>query len=128
IGRPGPWAGAYARASFGCLHVRPVVNLKTAAGVARFEAIANDVADLVLEFGGALSGEHADGMVRGAFTEKMFGPVLYEAFRTVKRAFDPHGIFNPGKIVDTPPLTANLRYGAAYHTADPPTWFDYVES
>jgi FAD/FMN-containing dehydrogenase/Fe-S oxidoreductase len=123
----GTSAGVYAHASVGCLHVRPVVNMKTAEGIARFEAIANDVADLVLEFGGALSGEHGDGMVRGPFTKKMFGPVLYEAFRTVKRAFDPDGRFNPGKIIDTPPLTANLRYGAAYQTADPPTHFDYSE-
>ena len=120
-------AGVYAHASVGCLHVRPVVNLKTAEGVARFEAIANDVADLVLEFGGALSGEHGDGMVRGPFTAKMFGPVLYDAFRTVKRAFDPRGVFTPGKIIDTPPLTANLRYGATYHTAEPPTFFDFGE-
>src|SRR5262249_47210838 len=120
-------AGVYAHASVGCLHVRPVVNLKTAEGVARFEAIANDVSDLVLEFGGALSGEHGDGMVRGPFTEKMFGPVLYEAFREVKRAFDPEGLFNPGKIIDTPPLTSNLRYGAEYQTADPQTFFDYSD-
>ena len=120
-------AGVYAHASVGCLHVRPVVNLKTAEGVRRFEAIANDVADLVLEFGGALSGEHGDGMVRGPFTEKMFGPILYDAFRTIKKTFDPEGIFNPGKIIDTPPLTANLRYGVAYRTADPPTYFDYTE-
>ncbi len=120
-------AGVYAHASVGCLHVRPVVNMKTAEGVQRFEAIANDIADLVLEFGGALSGEHGDGLVRGPFTEKMFGPVLYEAFRTIKRAFDPHGLFNPGKIVDCPPLTANLRYGAGYQTLDPPTFFDYAE-
>ena len=123
----GTVAGVYAHASVGCLHVRPVVNLKTAEGVRRFEAIANDIADLVLEFGGALSGEHGDGLVRGPFTEKMFGPVLYEAFRTVKRTFDPDGLFNPGKIVDTPPLTANLRYGAGYQTPDPPTFFDYAE-
>jgi FAD/FMN-containing dehydrogenase len=67
-------AGVYAHASVGCLHVRPVIDLKTAAGVRRFESIANEVASLVLEFGGALSGEHGDGIVRGAFTEKMFGP------------------------------------------------------
>jgi FAD/FMN-containing dehydrogenase/Fe-S oxidoreductase len=127
VRRHGTSAGVYAHASVGCLHVRPVVNLKTADGVRRFEAIANDVADLVLEFGGALSGEHGDGMVRGPFTEKMFGPALYEAFRAVKRAFDPAGVFNPGKIIDTPPLTANLRYGAAYRTPDPPTFFDYSE-
>ena len=79
--RTAPSAGVYAHASVGCLHVRPVVNLKTEAGVRQFEAIANDSADLVLEFGGALSGEHGDGLVRSPFMEKMFGPELYEAFR-----------------------------------------------
>jgi FAD/FMN-containing dehydrogenase/Fe-S oxidoreductase len=123
----GTVAGVYAHASVGCLHVRPVVNLKTAAGVQRFEAIASEIADLVLEFGGALSGEHGDGLVRGPFTEKMFGPVLYAAFRTIKRTFDPNGILNPGKIVDSPPLGTNLRYGAAYRTVDPPTHFDFSE-
>ncbi len=123
----GTVAGVYAHASVGCLHVRPVVNMKTAEGVQRFEAIANDIADLVLEFGGALSGEHGDGLVRGPFNQKMFGPTLYESFRTVKRTFDPGGLFNPGKIVDTPPLTANLRYGAEYRTPDPVTHFDYSE-
>lgn len=120
-------AGVYAHASVGCLHIRPVVNMKTEAGIRKFEAIANDVADLVLEFGGALSGEHGDGMVRGPFMEKMFGPVLYDAFRTIKRTFDPHGIFNPGKIVDCPPLTENLRFGAAYTTPNPLTYFDYSD-
>jgi FAD/FMN-containing dehydrogenase/Fe-S oxidoreductase len=120
-------AGIYAHASVGCLHVRPVVNLKTADGVAKFQSIANAIADLVLEFGGALSGEHGDGLVRGAFTEKMFGPVLYDAFRQLKQVFDPGGLFNPGKIVDTQPLTANLRYGAGYDTPDPATHFDYTE-
>jgi Fe-S oxidoreductase len=120
-------AGIYAHASVGCLHVRPVVNLKTEAGIASFEAIANDVSDLVLEFGGALSGEHGDGLVRGPFMQKMFGAKLYEAFRTIKRTFDPHGILNPGKIVDSPPLTSNLRFGAGYKTPAPPTFFDYSE-
>ena len=123
----GTVAGVYAHASVGCLHVRPVVNMKTAEGVRKFESIANAIADLVLEFGGALSGEHGDGLVRGAFTKKMFGPVLYDAFRTVKRTFDPHGVFNPGKIVDTQPLTANLRYGAGYTSSNPETFFDYSE-
>ncbi len=120
-------AGVYAHASVGCLHVRPVVNMKTAEGIRKFEAIATDVADLVLEFGGALSGEHGDGMVRSPFMEKMFGPVLYDAFRTIKRTFDPHGIFNPGKIVDSPPLTENLRFGAGYVSANPRTYFDYSD-
>jgi FAD/FMN-containing dehydrogenase/Fe-S oxidoreductase len=120
-------AGVYAHASVGCLHVRPVVNLKTADGVAKFEAIANEVADLVLEFGGALSGEHGDGLVRGAFNEKMFGAELYQAFRRVKQTFDPQGIFNPGRIVDTPPITSHLRYGAGYSTPSPATFFDFSE-
>jgi FAD/FMN-containing dehydrogenase/Fe-S oxidoreductase len=120
-------AGVYAHASVGCLHVRPVVNMKTDAGVRKFEAIANEIADLVLEFGGALSGEHGDGLVRSPFMRKMFGPVLYEAFRTIKRTFDPEGIFNPGKIVDSPPLTENLRFGAGYVSPNPRTFFDYSE-
>src|SRR5665213_3462046 len=120
-------AGVYAHASVGCLHVRPVINMKTEEGVRRFEAIANDVAKLVLEFGGALSGEHGDGLVRGPFMRQMFGDTLYEAFREVKRTFDPHGIFNPGKIVNSPPLTSNLRFGAGYKTSSPPTFFDYSE-
>jgi len=126
IDRHGTTAGIYAHASVGCLHVRPVVDMKTAEGVARFEAIATEVADLVLEYGGALSGEHGDGLVRGAFNEKMFGPELYQAFRTVKQTFDPQGLFNPGRIVDTPPITSHLRFGAGYVTPDPVTFFDYA--
>jgi FAD/FMN-containing dehydrogenase/Fe-S oxidoreductase len=121
----GTVAGVYAHASVGCLHVRPVVNLKTEAGVRTFESIANAIADLVLEFGGALSGEHGDGLVRSPFMRKMFGPALYEAFREIKRTFDPRGILNPGKIVDAGPMTANLRYGAGYRSPDPATYFDY---
>ena len=103
------------------------MNLKTEAGVRQFEAIASASADLVLEYGGALSGEHGDGLVRSPFMARMFGPVLYDAFRQIKRTFDPDGIFNPGKIVDAPPLTANLRYGPAYRTQQPVTFFDFEE-
>jgi FAD/FMN-containing dehydrogenase/Fe-S oxidoreductase len=127
IGRHNTSAGIYAHASVGCLHVRPVINLKTDEGVRTFEALANDVANLVLEFGGALSGEHGDGLVRSPFMEKMFGPVLYDAFRQVKRTFDPEGIFNPGKIVDAPPMTQNLRYGRGYKTPMPQTHFDFSD-
>jgi FAD/FMN-containing dehydrogenase/Fe-S oxidoreductase len=127
VQKHGTTAGVYAHASVGCLHVRPVVNMKTEDGVRKFESIANDVSDLVLEFGGALSGEHGDGLVRSPFMEKMFGSELYEAFRTIKRTFDPSGIFNPGKIVEAPPLTANLRFGPSYVTRSVPTYFDYPE-
>ena len=127
IERHGTSAGVYAHASVGCLHVRPVVNMKTDAGLRMFESIATEVADLVLEYGGALSGEHGDGLVRSPFMRKMYGSTLYDAFRTIKHTFDPDGIFNPGKIVDAPPLTENLRYGAGYVTPDPKTHFDYSE-
>ncbi len=118
-------AGVYAHASVGCLHVRPVINLKTEEGVRKFEVIAEEVADLVLKYGGALSGEHGDGLVRSPFQEKMYGPVLYQAFRELKRAFDPDNLLNPGKIVDAPPLAQNLRYGPAYVTRAVPTTFDF---
>ena len=127
VSKHGTVAGVYAHASVGCLHVRPVVNMKTASGVAKFQAIAGDVADLVLEFGGALSGEHGDGLVRSPFMRKMFGPRLYEAFREIKMAFDPRGVLNPGKIVDAPPMTENLRYGAGYVTPPFETYFDFSE-
>lgn len=127
IRRHGTTAGIYAHASVGCLHVRPVVNMKTEEGVRKFEAIAQEVADLVLEFGGALSGEHGDGLVRSPFLRQMFGPELYDAFVEVKRTFDPLGILNPGKIVDAPLLTANLRLGPGYKTPDETTWFDFSE-
>ncbi len=81
----------------------------------------------MLEFGGALSGEHGDGLVRGAFNEKMFGSELYQAFRQVKKTFDPNGLFNPGRIVDTPPITSHLRYGAGYATPSPATFFDFSD-
>src|SRR5205823_3929881 len=80
ISRHGTRAGVYAHASVGCLHVRPIIDLKSEAGVQQFQAVAEEVADLVLRYGGALSGEHGDGLVRSPFQEKMFGPVLYSAF------------------------------------------------
>ncbi len=127
VKRHGTEAGVYAHASVGCLHVRPVVDLKTEAGVRTFEAIASGVADLVLEYGGALSGEHGDGLVRSPFMERMFGAELYGAFRKIKRTFDPDGLFNPGKIVDAPPLGSNLRYGSGYRAELVTTTFDYQE-
>src|SRR5262249_53417131 len=69
--------------------------------------------------------EHGDGLVRSPFQEKMFGPVLYSAFRELKRTFDPRNLLNPGKIVDAPPLASNLRYGPAYVTPDVTTTFDF---
>jgi hypothetical protein len=120
-------AGFYAHASVGLLHVRPVVNLKQEDGVAKFAGIAEEISDLVLEFGGALSGEHGDGLVRSPFQQKMYGPELYRAFCEIKHTFDPTGVFNPGKIVEAPPLTANLRFGPRYQTRSVETAFDFSE-
>lgn len=127
IRKHGTTAGIYAHASVGCLHVRPVINLKAEAGVRQFEGIAQEVADLVLRFGGTISGEHGDGLVRSPFLRHMFGEELYAAFRTIKHTFDPEGIFNPGKIIDAPPLTSNLRFKTGTSSAAPLTWFDYSE-
>jgi len=115
----------YGHASVGCLHIRPVLNLKSAEDVALMRRIAEQITDLVLEFGGSLSGEHGDGLVRSEWNRKMFGPAVYEAFREVKRLFDPDNVLNPGKVVDAPAMTESLRYAPPYHAVEPPTYFDY---
>ena len=127
VGNHGTTAGYYGHASVGCLHIRPLVSLKTQDGLETMTSIASEIADLVKEFGGSLSGEHGDGIVRGVWTEKMFGPKIYDAFRQVKQAFDPDGILNPGKIIDTPPITENLRYGPGYKTLSFPTQLDFSD-
>jgi FAD/FMN-containing dehydrogenase/Fe-S oxidoreductase len=115
----------YGHASVGCLHLRPMLNLKDAAEVARMRSIAEDVTDLVLEFGGALSGEHGDGLVRSEWNRKMFGPVVYGAFCRVKHLFDPKYLLNPGKVVGAEPMTENLRYGPDYHPVAPESVLDF---
>jgi len=127
IRRHGTTAAYYGHASVGCLHIRPLINLRTAEGLRRMVRIAEEVADLVLEFGGSLSGEHGDGIVRGVFTEKMFGPRLYRAFQEVKRAFDPRGLLNPGKIIDCPPMTENLRVHPGLQPWEPETHLDFSD-
>ncbi len=125
VRRHGTESAYYGHASVGCMHLRPMANIKDAAGLASMEAIATEVADLVLQFGGSLSGEHGDGILRGVFTERMFGPRLTEAFREVKRTFDPLGILNPGKIVDTPAFSDNLRLSPQTRSLQPPTVLDW---
>jgi Fe-S oxidoreductase len=109
----------------GCLHIRPLVSLKSSEGVATMVAIADEISDLVKEYGGSLSGEHGDGIVRGVYTEKMFGPEIYRAFQELKSTFDPQGIMNPGKIINCPPMTENLRYGPDYHAQSIPAKLDF---
>ncbi|MCI0370377.1 MAG: anaerobic glycerol-3-phosphate dehydrogenase subunit C [candidate division NC10 bacterium] len=119
-------AAYYAHASVGCLHIRPIIDLKQAPEVEKMRSIAEQVSDLVLEFGGAMSAEHGDGLARSCWNEKMFGPTLYKAFQEVKAAFDPHGIMNPGKIVNAPPMTENLRYGPRYRARQVKTYFSFA--
>ncbi|MPZ48189.1 MAG: FAD-binding protein [Dehalococcoidia bacterium] len=125
IGKHGTEAAYYGHASVGCLHMRPMVNVKTADGLRTMEAIASEIADLVIEFGGSLSGEHGDGIVRGVFVERMFGPTLTSAFREVKKAFDPNGLMNPGKIIDAPAFVDNLRTSPATRLWEPMTYLDW---
>ena len=121
----GTTAGYYGHASVGCLHIRPLIDLKLNEDVGRMESIAAAVSDLVLEFGGAMSGEHGDGLVRSVWNEKMFGSRIYRAFRDVKATFDPQGIMNPGKIVDSPPMTESLRYTPDYRPLEVRTGLGY---
>jgi FAD/FMN-containing dehydrogenase/Fe-S oxidoreductase len=123
--RHGTSGAFYGHASVGCLHIRPILNLKNGDDLVRMRRITEDITDLVLEFGGALSGEHGDGLARSEWNRKMFGETVYQAFRQVKHAFDPNNLFNPGKVVDAPAMTENLRYGPGYAPSDPPTIFDY---
>ncbi|MBL7740977.1 MAG: FAD-binding protein [Chitinophagaceae bacterium] len=100
----------YAHAGSGELHLRPIINLKTKEGNRLFRAIAEEIATLVKKYAGSLSGEHGDGRLRGEFIRQMVGDRNYGLLKDVKRTWDPQNIFNPGKIVDTPPMDTMLRY------------------
>jgi FAD/FMN-containing dehydrogenase/Fe-S oxidoreductase len=123
----GTQAAYYGHASVGCIHVRPFINLKEQADVDRMYKISKDACDLVMEMGGSMSGEHGDGLVRSMWNEKVFGTTLYNAFREVKRTFDPTGIMNPGKIVDSQTMVENLRYGSDYKSINLKTKMDFSE-
>ncbi len=115
----------YAHASAGCLHIRPMFNLKDGQEIKKMHQLASAACDLALRYGGAMSGEHGDGLARSEFNARIFGPRLYELLQRVKAIFDPHNIMNPGKIVDPPPMTENLRYGSDYQTVTFPTFLDF---
>ena len=113
-------AGFYGHCSVGCLHIRPFVDLTEPGQVATMRAVAEEVRDLVLEFGGVNSSEHGDGLVRSEFNRAVFGDALYGAMGEAKRLFDPDNRMNPGKITGAPPMTSNLR------EASPPPPARYV--
>ena len=118
-------AAYYGHCSVGCLHIRPVIDLKTPRGLEQVRAIADEITDLVVEFGGTLSSEHGDGRARSPFLERLYGPTLMRAFRELKRAFDHENRLNPGNIVDSAGLTEHLRYGTSYKTWEPATLLDF---
>ena len=116
-GTKGTW---YAHASVGCLHVRPVLNMKDPADVRTMRAVAEECFALVREYKGSHSGEHGDGIVRSEFHEGMFGPRIVRAFEAVKDAFDPGGLLNPNRVVHPPRMDDRslFRYGPEYGAAD----------
>ena len=119
LARHGTHGACYGHADVGCLHIRPVLNVKTSEGVETLRAISREVSDLVVEFGGSMSGEHGDGLARSVWNRKLFGPEVYAAFGEIKRAFDPRDRMNPGKVVAEPDPGASLRIGPTYHAIEP---------
>ncbi|MDX2037212.1 MAG: FAD-linked oxidase C-terminal domain-containing protein [Isosphaeraceae bacterium] len=124
--RNGTEGACYGHADVGCLHIRPVLNVKTQSGLEALESIAREVSDHVVEFGGSMSGEHGDGLARSLWNEKLFGPELYRAFREVKHEFDPTGRLNPGKVIANQAVTENLRLSPERFAVEPETTaFDF---
>lgn len=115
----------YAHAGSGEIHLRPIINLKTKEGHQQFRTIAEEIATLVKKYDGSLSGEHGDGRLRGEFISKMVGNHNYKLFKDIKRIWDPHSLFNPGKITDTPPMDTFLRYEPDQKTPELKTYFRF---
>jgi len=122
----GVHASYYAHAGAGELHIEPFVNLKTAEGRKKFRSILEKTTDLVLKYNGSLSGEHGDGRLRGEFIGKVLGEQVYALLKQTKSIFDPSGIFNANKIVDTPPMDTALRYDTVTDGKSISTYFDFT--
>jgi FAD/FMN-containing dehydrogenase/Fe-S oxidoreductase len=108
------FAAYYAHAGPGVLHIRPLLNLKTEVGVDTMGSIADEVTDLVIEYGGSVSGEHGDGKARSAWNRKMYGEQLWSSFTDLKAAFDPDWLLNPGSVCGEPDPTEDLRFDPEY--------------
>ena len=115
----GTYADYYGHASAGCLHIRPLLNIKTPIGRANMRSIAEAAVELTLRLGGAVSAEHGDGITRSEWIERAYGPRIVQAIRILKQSADPDGILNPGKIIDPPKMDTFLRYDDRYH---PQAW------
>ncbi|MBC7875866.1 MAG: FAD-binding protein [Anaerolineales bacterium] len=111
----GTYAGIYAHASGGCLHIRPVLDLMRGEGVRAMRSIVEQVFALTMRLGGSMSSEHGDGIVSGEFIEKTYGKELTDAMRSLKKAADPDNLLNPKKMFDAPPMDTHLRFGESYN-------------
>lgn len=118
----------YAHAGSGELHLRPIIDLKTEEGNQQFRTIATEIAHLVKKYRGSLSGEHGDGRLRAEFIRFMVGEHNYELLKQLKQCWDPQGIFNPGKIVNAPPMNESLRYQPGQEVPQFDTIFDWSET
>lgn len=118
----------HAHISVGELHLRPVLNLKDPKDVALFHTIARETALLVKKYKGSLSGEHGDGRLRGEFIPLMIGERNFALLKAIKSAWDPQGIFNRGKIIDSPPMNTFLRYDPATFRSQPDTFYDFSDT
>jgi FAD/FMN-containing dehydrogenase/Fe-S oxidoreductase len=116
----------YGHFGHGCVHTRINFDLQSKAGIAKFRKFMEEAADLVVGYGGSISGEHGDGQARGELLGKMFGPDLMQAFREFKSAWDPGWKMNPGKVIEPYKLDDNLRLGAGYAPWEPKTNFKFV--
>lgn len=117
----------YGHFAQGCIHSRMSFDLRSAEGIARYRRFMEDAADLVVSFGGSLSGEHGDGQQRGELLERQYGPELMRAMREFKRIWDPAGKMNPGKVVDAYRLDEDLRLGTGYNPPRPEVKFAYEQ-
>ena len=126
-GTSGTW---YAHASVGCLHVRPILNMKKDTDVKKMRAIAEEAFQMVREYKGSHSGEHGDGIVRSEFHSEMFGDRLVDAFGDIKNVFDPKGLMNPGRIVNPPKMDDRslFRYTPEYKPIDLQPTLDWSDS
>lgn len=120
-------AAFYGHFGHGCIHMQVSFDLQTEPGIRKFAEFLDRAADLVITYGGSLSGEHGDGQARATLLPKMFGPELMQAFRKFKTLWDPDGKMNPHKVVDAYSPVENLRLGADYHPAQPKTNFTFPE-
>ncbi len=127
LGKYGLNCAYYAHLATGELHLSPLLDLKDPHDIRTFHGLAEEIAGLVKKYRGSLSGEHGDGRLRGEFIPMMLGPHNYALLKELKKTWDPTGLFNPGKITDTPPITENLRYPAGERRRYPGLVFEFPE-